>query len=127
MAETVEYSIKITGLEEAEQTLDRLLTKAEKLRSILAETECLAENLGTTTTKSTVNSDLPQVVYNVSLGNLRDIMGAPSEAFSQSFLDEIGKAFGQIANTKIITPEQVAENKKKLAEAHIIRQKTKHN
>jgi hypothetical protein len=111
-------------LSKTEETLDRLITKAEKLRSILAETLEMDKKFPD---KDTSNSGLPTIVYNVSLGNLKDIMNAPNEAFSEAFLDEIAKAFTQIANMSVITPEQIAENKKKLAEQHIQRQKSKHN
>src|SRR6185437_7876859 len=95
----------------AEEVLDRLIAKAEKLHSILEQTEGFIEALDNGASIGTVTKDaetnLPPIIYSVSLGNLKDIMNTPSEAFSPAFLEEIGKTFTQIANTTLITPEQI--------------------
>ena len=43
---------------------------------------------------------LPPIQYVVNVGNLKEIMNAPAEAFSPAFLEEIQGAFTQIANAK---------------------------
>lgn len=124
----MEKSITNDELSKTEDTLDRLINKAEKLRSILMETESFVEALdGDGITPIEPKTDLPTIVYNVNLGNLREIMNAPSEAFSKPFLEEISKSFMQIANTEVMSPEKVAERKAQMAQQHIDRQKHKGN
>lgn len=72
--------------------------------------------------------DLPEIVYTIDLGQLKAIMNAPQDAFSEAFLNKMRIDLPQIVNPHAapLAPDE-AETRKRLAEEHIARQKSKHN
>lgn len=112
---------------ETNKTLDALILKAEYLKSLLQEIDGIQNLDEETELAELLQPQLPKIVYTIGLGQLKEVMNAPQEAFSKAFLDKIGDDFKQIANTEIMTPEKIAENKGNMAMAHINRQKMKRN
>jgi len=86
----------------SEEKLDRLITKAEKLKSILMECENFVESLD----DGNVIERGPNIVYNISLGDMGSILKAPMGSFSDDFNKRLEKDL-----PKIFIPREVVEPK----------------
>lgn len=74
----------------AHEVLDSLLTKAERLTKLLDGINVLEK----------AEQALPPIQYTINLGNIKDLMNAPEEAFSKEFIEEFTSVFFKIANAK---------------------------
>ena len=90
-----------------EQIIDRLITKAEKLKGILAECGQVPDD-----------RDKPQIVYSVHMGSLMELATAPQAVINPEFLEMLSKHFRQILNTSAMKPK--AKPEKKFKESNLI-------
>lgn len=91
MDKNVDFTVSL-GTNDAEARLDRLLAKAEQLKAILSEITALE--------KTKPEEPLPNIVYTINLGGIKELLAAPVEAFSPAFLKEVSDNFLKIAGMK---------------------------
>lgn len=89
-----------------EEIIDRLITKAEKLKGILAECGQVPDD-----------RDKPQIVYAVHMGSLMELANAPQAVINPEFLETLSKHFQQILNTAALKPKE--EKKLKSSTIHL--------
>lgn len=92
MDKNVDFTVSL-GTNDAEARLDRLLAKAEQLKAILSEITALEKAEAT-------EEPLPNIVYTINLGGIKELLAAPVEAFSPAFLKEVSDNFLKIAGMK---------------------------
>lgn len=99
--------------ERALETLNVLTAKAEKLMGLLKEIEAFGEDLDETIAmaESTVDTmrkaQSQKIVWAISIGDLRQILAAPQDAFSPEVIDFIREGLTGIIGNVQVEPEQV--------------------
>jgi hypothetical protein len=90
---------------QTEATIDRLITKAERLKALLDEMEGKISNLDDELALAEGVEKKPQIVWSISLGEVSKILMAPKEAFGQPVLDLVARDLAQLINGVAKVPE----------------------
>lgn len=83
----------VNNLLAQEEIMDRLIAKAEKLKGLIDLTV-------------EPKTGLPNIVYSVNLGDLRQLVAAPGNTFSEAFREELENCLRAVAHESILAAPQ---------------------
>jgi hypothetical protein len=88
----------------SEETLDRLIAKAERLKSLLMECDDFISDIEGAPV-SELKEAGPQIVYTINLGEIQKILSMPSQMFTPGFNAKLSEDLPQILAARPKEPE----------------------